>query len=78
MASRVQLNPNSDLQNEIQVSLVIQYIALVFFFLFCNAANLLQRLESRIDMIETKMSTNEQNLINKTAEKLSQMLPYGQ
>ena len=24
------------------------------------------------------MSTNEQNLINKTAEKLSQMLPYGQ
>ena len=70
MASRVQLNPNSDLQNEIQVSLVIQYIALVF-FLLCNAASLLQRLESRIDMIETKMSTNEQNLINKTAEKLS-------
>jgi len=42
-----------------------------------DVSNEIQRLESRIDLIETKLATSEQALVSRTAERLSQMLPYG-
>ena len=38
---------------------------------------MLQRLESRIDLIETRLATSEQSLIAKTADRLAKTLPYG-
>jgi hypothetical protein len=37
-----------------------------------------ERLESRIDSLETKISTSEQGIIQRTAETIQQRLPYGQ
>ena len=39
-------------------------------------AKFLQRLESRLDTLETKLATSEQSLIQKTSERLAATLPY--
>jgi len=40
-------------------------------------ANELGRLEAKIEHFETKLATQAESLVTRTAERLSQMLPYG-
>ena len=76
--SRAQLIPQADMQNEIQVSLYYLYHRICNSFILTLCVGIFQRLETRIDMLETKLTSQEQSIISKTAERITATLPYGQ